>query len=117
MGSTIISHRNTDGVIVDNVYAVDDGYGKINLVTTDSTGTQSLVYPNIGVVDYANGTIKFNTAFAPTSSTVLFTVTVQPQNTDIFVFENKILRVSRGYPDSVRISLQSQTSRKQNLKG
>jgi hypothetical protein len=117
MGSTIISHRNTDGVIVDNVYAVDDGYGKINLVTTDFTGTQSLVYPNIGVVDYANGTVKFNTAFAPTSSTVLFTVTVQPQNTDIFVFENKILRVSRGYADSVRISLQSQTSRKQNLKG
>ena len=117
MGSTIISHRNTDGLIVDNVYAVDNGYGKINLVTTDSSGMEIVVYPNIGVVDYANGTVKFSTAFAPTSSTVLFTLTVQPQNTDIFVFENKILRMSRGYTDSVRISLQSQVSRKQNLKG
>ena len=117
MGSTIISHRNTDGVIVDNVYAVDNGYGKINLVTTDSSGMEVVVYPNIGLVDYANGTVKFSTSFAPTSSTVLFTLTVQPQNTDIFVFENKILRMSRGYSDSVRISLQSQVSRKQNLKG
>ena len=76
-----------------------------------------MVYTNIGVVDYANGTVKFNTAFAPTSVSPLFTITVQPENTDIFVFENKILRMSRGYADSVSISLQSQVSRKQNLKG
>ena len=117
LGSSIISHKNTDGVIVNDVYATDDGYGKINLVTTDANGSESMVYPNIGVVDYANGTVKFNTAFAPTSVSPLFTITVQPENTDIFVFENKILRMSRGYADSVSISLQSQVSRKQNLKG
>ena len=117
LGSSTISHKNTNGVIVNDVYATDDGYGKINLVTTDANGSQSTVYPNIGVVDYANGTVKFNTAFAPTSVSPLFTITVQPDNTDIFVFENKILRMSRGYTDSVSISLQSQVSRKQNLKG
>jgi hypothetical protein len=117
LGSSIISHKNTDGAIVNDVYATDDGYGKINLVTIDANGSQSTVYPNIGVVDYANGTVKFNTAFAPTSVSPLFTITVQPDNTDIFVFENKILRMSRGYSDSVSISLQSQVSRKQNLKG
>jgi hypothetical protein len=117
LGSSIISHKNTDGVIVNDVYATDDGYGKINLVTTDANGSQSTVYPNIGVVDYANGTVRFNTAFSPTSVSPLFTITVQPDNTDIFVFENKILRMSRGYADSVSISLQSQVSRKQNLKG
>jgi hypothetical protein len=117
LGSSTISHKNTDGVIVNDVYATDDGYGKINLVTTDANGSQSMVYPNIGVVDYANGTVRFNTAFAPTSVSPLFTITVQPENADIFVFENKILRMSRGYSDSVSISLQSQVSRKQNLKG
>lgn len=117
LGSSIISHRNTDGIIVNDVYASDDGYGKINLVTNDANGIPSTVYPNIGVVDYTNGTVKFNTAFSPTSASTLFTITVQPENTDIFVFENKILRMSRGYTDSVSISLQSQVSRKQNLKG
>lgn len=117
LGSSTISHKNTDGVVVSNVYATDDGYGKINLVTTDDIGSPIIVYPNIGIIDYANGTVKFNTAFAPVSSSALFTITVQPENSDIFVFENKILRMSRGYTDSVRISLQSQVSRKQNLKG
>jgi hypothetical protein len=116
LASSLISHKNTDGVVVSSVYAVDDGYGKINLVTTDKNGMQVLVYPKIGSVDYANGVVNFNTSFSPVSTDPLFTVTAQPQNTDIFVFENKILRLSRGYTDTVSVSLQSQISRKQNLK-
>jgi hypothetical protein len=74
----------------------------------------------MGLVDYTNGTVKFSTKFNPnptsTTASPLFTVTVKPQNTDVFVFENNILRVSRGYADSVGVSLQTQINRKQNLK-
>lgn len=116
LSSSLISHRNTDGTVVTGVFAVDDGNGKINLITTDSGGNRMMVYPNIGVVDYANGKVSFNTAFSPVSTNPFFTVTVEPKNKDIFVFENKILRVSRGYSDSVSVSLQSQINRKQTLK-
>ena len=116
INSTVFSHRNTDGVKIDGVYTVDDGFGRLNLVANDTSGNQFLVYPHIGVCDYANGTVRFNTAFTPISSNPLFTVTVQPKNSDLFVFENKVLRVSKGYADSVRVSLQSQEIRKQNLK-
>lgn len=114
--SSMISHRNTDGTVVNGVRVVDDGYGRLNLVSTDSDGRQVLVYTGIGAIDYAQGKVSFNTSFAPISNNPLFTITVQPQNKDVFVFENKILRVSRGYPDSVSVSLQSQVNRKQSLK-
>lgn len=114
--SSSISHRNTDGTVVSGVRVVDDGYGRLNLVSTESDGRQILVYPGIGTIDYAQGKVSFNTSFSPISTNPLFTITVQPQNKDVFVFENKILRVSRGYPDSVSVSLQSQVNRKQSLK-
>jgi hypothetical protein len=114
--SSTISHKNTSGIVVSGVYVTDDGYGKLNLVNTDSDGKISLVYPNIGTIDYENGVVSMNTSFSPTSTSQFFTITVEPKNKDIFVFENKILRVSRGYPDSVSVSLQSQTNRKQSLK-
>jgi hypothetical protein len=114
--SNQISHRDVGGTVVSGVSVVDDGYGKLNLVTTDSAGKQVLVYPNIGVIDYDNGKVSFNTAFSPVSTSPFFSITVQPRNKDIFVFENKILRVSRGYSDSVSVTLQSQTNRKQTLK-
>ncbi len=116
LSSTIISHKNADGVVVGGVFAKDDGYGKINLVNLDESDREVLVYPNIGTIDYANGTVNFNTSFLPVSTSPFFTITVTPKNSDLFVFENKILRVSRGYPDSVKVSLQSQVNRKQNLK-
>jgi len=115
--SSPISHPNFDGTVVNGVRAEDDGSGNINLVGVDSDGSKYLVYPKIGTVDYDDGMINFNTSFSPVIDDPLFTVTVQPRNSDIFVFENKILRVSRGYTDSVRVSVQSQTARKQNLKG
>jgi len=120
VSTTAFSHYNTDGVLINNATAADDGYGNLNLVTTDADGVQTVVYPNMGLVDYTNGTVKFSTKFNPnptsTTASPLFTVTVKPQNTDVFVFENNILRVSRGYADSVGVSLQTQINRKQNLK-
>jgi len=117
IGTSSISHKNMGGQVVSSVFAEDDGYGIINLVSNDASGKKILVYANIGRVDYDAGVVNFNTSFRPVSATTLFTVTVQPRNTDIFVFENKILRISRGYSDSVRVSLNTQVSRKQNLKG
>jgi hypothetical protein len=120
VSTTAFSHYNKDGVLVNNVSAVDDGYGKLNLITVDAEGIQTTVYSNIGSVNYTEGIIKFNTAFIPnptnSAASPFFTITVQPENSDVFVFENKILRISRGYADSVSVSLQSQTNRKQNLK-
>jgi hypothetical protein len=118
--TTAFSHYTKDGVLVANATAADDGYGKLNIVTTDLNGVQTVIYSDIGTVDYANGTIKFTTSFNPnptnTVASPLFTVTVKPENTDVFVFENNIIRVNRGYADSVSVSLQTQTNRKQNLK-
>jgi hypothetical protein len=74
------------------------------------------VYPKIGLVDYKKGVVSMNTVFSPVSSSVFFTITAEPQNQDIFVEENKILRISRGYSDSVRVSVQTQTSRTETLK-
>jgi hypothetical protein len=117
LGSSTFSHVDTNGTIVPDVSAVDDGYGNINLITTNEEGLRVIVYENIGSVDYERGIVNFKSVFSPVTTGSLFTVTVQPRNDDIFVFENKILRVSRGYSDSVRVSLQSQTNRKQMIRG
>lgn len=114
--TTSFSHKNTDGIVVTDVHAEDDGFGNINLVKTDENGMDTIVFPRIGSVDYMNGIVNFSTSFSPVIPSQLFTVTVDPQNTDVFVFENKILRISKGYSDSVTISMQSAFVRKQNLK-
>jgi hypothetical protein len=111
-----ISHQNTDGIVVPNVYAEDDGFGKINLMTKNENQEPVLVYPNIGTINYAKGIVNFSTSFVPITTNSFFAVTVQPQNKDIFVFENKILRISRGYADSVSVSLQTQVNRKNSIK-
>ena len=116
VSSSTFSHVDTDGTVVSDVFVNDDGNGILNLVAKNSGGTVYTVYPRIGTVDYDNGKIAFNSAFNPVSTSVLFTITAEPRNEDIFVFENKIVRISRGYSDSVKLSIQSQTNRKQNLK-
>lgn len=117
LGSSTFSHMDMNGTVVSNVSAVDDGYGNINLITTNNDGVRVMIYEKIGTVDYARGEVNFKSNFLPVASNSLFTVTVEPKNDDIFVFENKILRVSRGYSDSVRVSLQTQTNRKQSIRG
>lgn len=115
MVTSVIQHKNKDGVLTSGVYAEDDGQGTINLVRKSDNKTV-VVYPNIGTIDYENGLINFNTSFSPVSGNPFFSVTVQARNTDIFVFENKILRISRGYSDSVTVRVLSEVSRKNNLK-
>jgi hypothetical protein len=113
ISTTTFSHRDIFGAVVSNVYGVDDGRGKINLVTTDSSGRLRVVYPNAGSVHYSTGLVNFNTTFQPITTNQLFTITVQPSSTDVYVFENKIFRVSRGYSDSVKIIMQTDTTRRQ----
>lgn len=114
--STLFSHKNVDGFFMTDVSAIDDGFGNMKLVRVDSNGQEVLVYPKIGTVDYDNGIVKFSTSFAPTSTGSFLTLTVEPKNTDVYVFENKILRISRGYSDSVSVSLKTSTARKNTLK-
>lgn len=113
VNTTTFSHRDSFGQIVNGVYCIDNGYGRLNLAATDTSGNVRIVYSNIGTVDYDLGTVNFSTAFAPITGNQLFTVTVQPWSTDVYVFENKILRVSRGYSDSVKVSLRTDTNRRQ----
>jgi len=117
LGSSTFAHIDNSGTLISDVSAIDDGYGNINLITTDEKGRRVMIYEKIGTVDYEKGVVNFKSNFAPVSSNSLFTITVQPKNDDIFVFENKILRVNRGYADSVRVSLQTQTNRKQSIRG
>ena len=115
--SSSFSHVGDDGTVYNSVSVTDDGNGNLDLVVLESSGVQRKVLIGIGTVDYENGAVKFNTNFTPISQNIFFTITVQPDNKDIFVFENKILRVSRGYSDSVKVSLVSQENRKQSLRG
>lgn len=115
--SNTFSHMNTIGTVVSDVYIEDDGAGKINLVRTEGNGVKVIVYPNVGTIDYTSGTLKFSTSFAPISNSPLFSVTAEPQNTDLFVFENKIMRINRAYTDSVKVGVSTQTDRKQVIRG
>jgi len=117
VSSTEFSHINTTGTYVSGCVIRDDGYGNLDIVSKDeNTGVVNLVYPKIGRVDYKKGVVSVNTLFSPETTSIFFTITAEPQNLDIFVEENKILRVSRGYSDSIRVSVQSQTSRTETLK-
>lgn len=108
-----IIHKDRFGVSYSSVTAVDDGAGIINLITTDSDGNTKIVYQNIGTIDYDKGVIRFNTNFNPVG--FLFTVTVEPRHSDLFVFENKIFKINRGYSDSVNIGVVTQDNRKNEL--
>lgn len=113
LSSSEFSHKDKFGVLFNGVTAIDDGNGNINLVVVDSEGKQKIVYQNIGLIDYDAGVVSFSTKFSPLGS--VMTISVQPKNTDLFVFENKIFRVNRGYSDSVKVNIVNQTARKQSL--
>lgn len=117
VSSTEITHRDTNGTLVSGCVLTDNGSGRLDIISTDpDTGISKLVFPNIGTVNYETGTVSINTSFYPLSSSVFFTITVEPQNQDLFVTQNRILRVSRGYSDSVRVSVRTQTNRIDSLK-
>lgn len=110
--STPISHRDSFGVLKTGLVAFDDGMGTINLISVDSSGNKNIEYSGIGRVDYQKGIVNFNTNFAPQGSDLFFVISAEPENTDLYVFENKIFRISRGYSDSVKISVLNATTRK-----
>jgi len=112
ISSSSFSHLNEAGVVVDSVTVADNGYGKLKLIGAEGETVMS----NIGVIDYEQGSVRFNTKFSPITSSVFFVLTAEPRNLDVFVFENKILRVNRGYSDSVKVNFITQTNRKQNLR-
>jgi hypothetical protein len=115
--SSPMIHASSTGTVFSSVRITDDGFGKLNLVRTDPlTQITTTIYSGIGEIYYSTGIIKFNGKFAPISignSQRFLTVTVTPLNTDIFSFENKILRISRVHTDSVSISMVPYEIRKQ----
>lgn len=115
--SSTFSHVNMDNTLVSNVLVSDDGKGNLNLVTFDDEGMMKMVMMKIGTVDYDRGLVTLSGRFRPVANTNFISVTVKPRNQDLFVFENKILRVSRGYSDSVAVSLTTQTARKSMIRG
>jgi hypothetical protein len=112
--SSSFSHKNSTGT-TKTVYAKDDGLGVLNLVSKDSSGKETVEYPSIGKVDYQKGLVSFSTAFSPQSSGLFMSLTVEPQNKDLYVFENRIFRISRAYSDSVSVTVVTETSRKASL--
>lgn len=115
--SSPMIHASSTGTVFSSVKITDDGFGKLNLVRTDPlTQITTTIYSGIGEIYYSTGIIKFNGKFAPISignSQRFLTITVTPLNTDIFSFENKILRISRVHTDSVSISMVPYEIRKQ----
>ena len=115
--STTFQHVGVDGNVYESVTVEDDGFGHLDLVSTDSVLGKRIIYPKIGEIDYDAGMVSFGSKFSPVTSEVFFAVTVQPRNSDLFVFENSVMRVNRGYTDSVSVTVVPQVIRKQNLRG
>lgn len=108
------SHANSFGR-VKTVYAKDDGNGVLNLISKDSMQKETIEYPNIGKVNYGSGVVSFSTAFSPVENQLFLFLTAEPENTDLYVFENKIFRINRGYSDSVQVSVMSNTARRASI--
>ena len=116
--STIV-HKNTAGTLIYNATVLDNGAGKLNVVSIDpDTKVITTIYPSVGTVNYKTGAIAFNGKFSPVvvlTSQQYLSITVEPLNSDVFVFENKILRVSKVYPDSATVTLLAYEKRRETL--
>jgi hypothetical protein len=113
LSSNMFPHKNYDGTVVYNCRLEDDGYGSLSVVKNETNGDKTTVLTAVGTVDYANGTVRLNSKFIPEISTGTvygIIITVQPKNQDLYVKENKIIRVNRGYSDSVSVSLFSEVA-------
>ena len=117
--SNYITHKNYVGTVVGRCQVCDDGAGVLNVVHVDPiTGVVTSVYPAVGSVDYEIGVVSFNGKFNPMILTAVQSylhINVIPVNTDLFVFENKILRISRVYTDSISLQMVPYESRKKFL--
>lgn len=114
--SNSFPHKNSFGELIYGCNLVDDGSGNIHVIKYRSDGTAYNVYENIGTVDYAKGLVTLSAKFYPEVAEGIvygITITAIPENQDLFVKENRIIRINRGYTDSVSISLVTQTEAKQ----
>jgi|688.fasta_scaffold00624_19 hypothetical protein len=112
LSSNMFPHKNYDGTTVYNCTLEDDGYGVLNVVKYETSGAKTVVLKGVGTIEYSTGIIRLNSKFVPQIAEGIvygITVTVQPQNQDLYVKENRIIRINRGYSDSVSVSLSSET--------
>lgn len=110
--SNLFPHKNYDGDIIYSCTLEDDGYGVLNVVKYQTDGSKSKILGGVGTLDYSKGIVRLNSKFVPQIADGIvygITITVQPKNQDLFVKENKIMRISRGYSDSVSVSLVTDT--------
>lgn len=105
VSSNIFSHKNVRGKIVQDVFLSNEQNGTLNLYGYDASRNKYMVYPNIGSVNYEDGSVSVKSSFNIEQTSGLFTLTVDPENTDLYVSENKIFRISRGYSDSIKVRL------------
>ena len=113
LSSNMFPHKNYDGTTVYNCTLEDDGYGVLNVVKYETNGSKTTVLKSVGTIDYVGGTVRFSSKFIPQIAEGIvygITITVQPKNQDLYVKENRIIRINRGYYDSVSISLSSEAS-------
>lgn len=117
--SSFIAHKNTANTVIYSCLLQDDGTGKINVISIDdTTNAVTIVYPSVGTITYNTGIISFNSKFLPiinTTAQQYLTITVTPKNTDVFVFENKILRISGVHADSISIQMSAYEKRKETI--
>jgi len=79
-------------------------------------GMAYVVYKNVGTVDYSKGLVTLGSKFYPEISEGIvygITITAIPEKMDLFVKENRVIRINRGYSDSVSISLITQLEAQQ----
>lgn len=118
ISSNLFPHEDFDGEIVYGCTLIDNGSGRIDVVKLETENMETMsdmtkpsymtVYPGVGNVDYTNGIITLSGAFAPVVPSELvyaIIITAQPEHQDLMVKENNILRISRGYKDSVNINM------------
>ena len=114
--SNPFSHKGTDGMVVYGCVIVDDGSGKLDVVKYDTDPMMPMmVMKEVGTIDYSGGIITVGARFEPQISAGLgygITITAKPKNQDLFVRENRIIRINRGYSDSVSLSLETETTSK-----
>jgi len=112
VSSNMFPHKNMDGNTVYNCILEDDGNGNLNVVKYNTHMEKEIIMSSVGSVDYAKGIVRMGYKFVPQISSNLvygITITVKPENQDLFVRENKIIRVNRGYSDSVSVSLTTES--------
>jgi hypothetical protein len=85
----------TTGGSVFSAQIQDDGLGNLYLYTVNPQGTKTILMPNIGIVDYAAGTVAITSlAISSLPSDGSFVFYSRPKNQDVLVTNNQILEIN-----------------------